>query len=204
MTSSWVAPFLPDLEFTKTNNGENEPCGLTMSHASSKPIEWSEVGGTTETLLGPRGHRFTVFGRHCVWTVARHHKHLQSYSMLVHKNFNIFIKLWALWRCTCNLSTDPHVLSQFKHFAWISRFPSIHWWGIIRLPSMSSIISLPTLANVVHLQFDIAFAAHRLCTLNLHTSQEKPWDVTPERASRHTFEQELKVEHFKTIKKSWA
>jgi hypothetical protein len=58
---------------------------------------------------------------------------------------------------------------------------------MIRLPSTSSIISLPTLANVVHLQFDIAFAAQRLCTLNLHTSQESPCDVTPDKASRHTY-----------------
>lgn len=48
-------------------------------------------------------------------------------------------------------------------------------------------ISLPTLANVVHLQFDIAFAAQRLWTLNLQISHESPWDVTPDKASRHTY-----------------
>lgn len=41
-------------------------------------------------------------------------------------------------------------------------------------PSASSIISRPIVANVVHLQFAIAFAAHRLCTLHLHTSHESP------------------------------
>jgi hypothetical protein len=48
-------------------------------------------------------------------------------------------------------------------------------------------ISLPTLANVVHLQFDIAFAAQRLWTLNLQISHDNPCDVTPERASRQTY-----------------
>lgn len=160
-----LTPWLsPDLELTKTRSGENEPCGLTTSHASSSPMLWSDVGGTTETLLGPSGHLMSICGRHCVCVVARHHRHLQS----------------------CNRSTEPHVLSQCKHFADTGKFPSIHWWGIIRLPSTSSIISFPTLANVVHLQFAIAFAAQRLCTLNLHTSHERPCDVTPESASRHT------------------
>lgn len=45
-------------------------------------------------------------------------------------------------------------------------------------PSTSSMISRPTVANVVHLQLAIAFAAHRLCTLHLHTSQERPCEVT--------------------------
>ena len=48
-------------------------------------------------------------------------------------------------------------------------------------------ISFPTLANVVHLQFDIALAAQRLCTLNLQTSHDSPCEVTPDRASRHTY-----------------
>lgn len=157
----WLSP---DLELTKTRSGEKEPCGLTTSHASSIPIECREVGGTTETLLGPSGHFTSTFGRHCVWIVARHHRHRQS----------------------CSRSTEPHVLSQSKHFAETGRFPSIHWCGIMRLPSGSSMISFPTLANVVHLQFDIALAAHRLWTLNLHTSHERPWDVTPDNASRHT------------------
>lgn len=157
--SCWQLSNIP-----KTSSGENEPCGFTTSHASSSPIEWREVGGTTDTLLGPSGHLISTFGLHCVWIVARHHKHLQS----------------------CSRSTEPHVLSQCKHFADTGRFPSIHWWGIIRLPSGSSMISLPTLANVVHLQLEMALAAHRLCTLNLHTSQESPCDVTPESASRHT------------------
>lgn len=160
-----LTPWLsPDLELTKTSSGENEPCGLTTSQASSRPMEWREVGGTTETLLGPSGHLISTFGRHCVWIVARHHKHLQS----------------------CSRSTEPHVLSQCKHFADTGRFPSIHWCGMMRLPSGSSMISFPTLANVVHLQFDIALAAHRLCTLNLHTSHDRPCEVTPDKASRHT------------------
>lgn len=160
-----LTPWLsPDLEFTKTSSGEKEPCGLTTSQASSRPIEWSEVGGTTDTLLGPSGHFISALGRHWVWTVARHHKHRQS----------------------CNRSTEPHVLSQCKHFADTGKFPSIHWCGIIKFPSTSSIISFPTLANVVHLQFDIALAAQRLCTLNLHTSHDSPWDVTPDNASRQT------------------
>lgn len=45
-------------------------------------------------------------------------------------------------------------------------------------PSASSIISRPTVASVVHLQFAIALAAHRLCTLHLHTSHDRPCDVT--------------------------
>lgn len=45
-------------------------------------------------------------------------------------------------------------------------------------PSLSSIISLPTVANVVHLQFAIAFTAHLLCTLHLQTSHDRPCDVT--------------------------
>lgn len=48
-------------------------------------------------------------------------------------------------------------------------------------------ISFPTLANVVHLQLDIALAAQRLCTLNLQTSQDSPCEVTPDNASRHTY-----------------
>lgn len=48
----------------------------------------------------------------------------------------------------------------------------------ILTPSASSIISRPTVASVVHLQFAIALAAHRLCTLHLHTSHESPWAVT--------------------------
>lgn len=136
-----------------------------MSHASSIPTEWSEVGGTTDTLLGPSGHFISAPGLHCVWIVARHHKQRQSWSR----------------------STEPHVLSHWIHFADTGRFPSIHWCGMIKLPSKSSIISFPTLANVVHLQFDIAFAAQRLCTLNLQTSQESPWEVTPDKASRHTY-----------------
>lgn len=148
----------------KTRSGENEPCGFTTSHASSIPTEWREVGGTTDTLPCPSGHLTSTLGLHCVWMVARHHKHLQS----------------------CNRSTEPHVLSQCKHFADTGRFPSIHWCGMIKLPSGSSIISFPTLAKVVHLQFDIALAAQRLCTLNLQTSHERPWEVTPDKASRHT------------------
>lgn len=160
-----LTPWLsPDFELTKTRRGENEPCGLTTSQASSRPIEWSDVGGTTETLLIPSGHFTSTFGRHCVWIVALHHKHRQS----------------------CSRSTEPHVLSQCKHLAETGKLPSIHWCVMMRLPSGSSMISFPTLANVVHLQFDIAFAAHRLWTLNLHTSQESPCDVTPESASRHT------------------
>lgn len=162
-----LTPWLsPDLELTKTSSGENEPCGFTTSQASSIPIEWREVGGTTETLLGPSGHFTSTLGRHCVWIVARHHKHRQS----------------------CNRSTEPQVLSQSKHLADTGRFPSIHWCGIIRLPSGSSMISFPILANVLHLQLLMAFAAHRLWTLNLHTSHERPCEVTPVNASRHTLE----------------
>lgn len=46
-------------------------------------------------------------------------------------------------------------------------------------PSSSSMMSLPTLANVVHLQLLMALTAHRLCDLNLQTSQLNPCDVTP-------------------------
>lgn len=49
-----------------------------------------------------------------------------------------------------------------------------------RTPCLSSIISLPTLANVVHLQLLIVFATQRLCTLHLHTSQLRPCEVTPD------------------------
>jgi hypothetical protein len=47
-------------------------------------------------------------------------------------------------------------------------------------PSSSSMISLPTLANVVHLQLLMALTAHLLCDLNLQTSQLNPCDVTPD------------------------
>lgn len=40
-------------------------------------------------------------------------------------------------------------------------------------PSSSSIISRPMAANVVHLQLLLALAAHRLCALNLHTTNSK-------------------------------
>ena len=40
-------------------------------------------------------------------------------------------------------------------------------------------MSLPTLASVVHLQLLMALTAQRLCDLNLHTSQLRPCDVTP-------------------------
>jgi hypothetical protein len=46
-------------------------------------------------------------------------------------------------------------------------------------PSSSSMMSLPTLASVVHLQLLMALTAHRLCDLNLQTSQLNPCDVTP-------------------------
>jgi len=49
----------------------------------------------------------------------------------------------------------------------------------IHTPSSSSIISLPMLARVVHLQLLMALIAHCLCTLYLQTSQLSPWDVTP-------------------------
>lgn len=86
-----------------------------------------------------------------------------------------------------NINTKCPVCLGFKVLRLTGKFPSIHWWGIIRLPSGSSMISFPTLAKVVHLQFDIALAAHRLCTLNLHTSHERPWEVTPDSASRQTW-----------------
>lgn len=182
----WLSP---DLELTNTRSGEKHvPNGLTTSQASSTPTECRHVGGTTETRLGPSGHLTGILGRHDVWTVALHHRQRQS----------------------CRRKTEPHVFSQWLHFAETGKFPSCHWCGIIKLPSGSSIISLPlkilflfyflkllllmwfmghlpTDANVVHLQFDIAFAAHLLCTLNLHTSHDKPCDVTPDSASRHTF-----------------
>jgi hypothetical protein len=47
-------------------------------------------------------------------------------------------------------------------------------------PSSSSMMSLPTLANVVHLQLLMALTAHLLCDLNLQTSQLNPCDVTPD------------------------
>lgn len=53
-------------------------------------------------------------------------------------------------------------------------------------PSSSSMMSLPTLASVVHLQLLIALAAQRLCALNLHTSQLSPCDVTPDRRAAVT------------------
>lgn len=56
------------------------------------------------------------------------------------------------------------------------------------LPSASSMISFPTEDNVVHLQLLIALGAQRLCTLHLHTSQLRPWLVTPPRASLHTLQ----------------
>lgn len=182
-----LTPWLsPDLELTKTRRGEKElPRGFTTSHESSTAIEWRHVGGITETLPGPNGHLTSRLGRHAVCTVALHHKQRQS----------------------CSLSTEPHVLSQWLHFADTGKFPSCHWCGIMRLPSGSSIISLPVdikgnldtdyMANkcdspidakVVHLQFDIAFAAHRLWTLNLQTSHDNPCEVTPERVSRHTYQ----------------
>lgn len=118
-----LTPWLsPDLELTKTKRGEKEvPCGFTTSHESSMPIECTHVGGITETLLGPSGQRTSTFGRHAVCTVALHQRHRQS----------------------CKRSTEPHVLSQWIHFADTGKFPSCHWCGIIRLPSGSSIISLP-------------------------------------------------------------
>lgn len=36
------------------------------------------VGGTTLSLAGPNGHLTLMAGLHAVWTVALHHKHLQS------------------------------------------------------------------------------------------------------------------------------
>lgn len=54
----------------------------------------------------------------------------------------------------------------------------VHW---ALTPSTSSIISLPIVAKVVHLQFAIALAAHRLWTLHLHTSHDRPCDVTTSR-----------------------
>lgn len=118
-----LTPWLsPDFELTKTRSGEKElPRGFTTSHESSTAIEWRHVGGITETLPGPSGHRTSILGRHAVCTVARHHKHRQS----------------------CSRSTEPHVLSQWLHFADTGKFPSCHWCGIMRLPSGSSIISLP-------------------------------------------------------------
>lgn len=52
-------------------------------------------------------------------------------------------------------------------------------YNIIVTPWLSSIMSFPTLANVVHLQLLIALSTHLLCTLHLHTSQLYPCDVTP-------------------------
>ena len=46
-------------------------------------------------------------------------------------------------------------------------------------PSSSSMMSLPTLASVVHLQLLMALTAQRLWDLNLQTSQLSPCDVTP-------------------------
>ena len=43
-------------------------------------------------------------------------------------------------------------------------------------------------ARVVHLQLQSALEAQRLCILYLHISQERPWLVTPFRASRHTLQ----------------
>jgi hypothetical protein len=97
------------------------PCGFVTSHVSSMPIECTQVGGITETLLGPSGQRTSRLGRHAVCTVALHQRQRQS----------------------CKRRTEPHVLSQWVHFADTGKFPSCHWCGIIRLPSGSSIISLP-------------------------------------------------------------
>lgn len=44
-------------------------------------MEWRAVGGTTLTLAGPKGQARGRFGLHWVWTVARHHKHLQSCNL---------------------------------------------------------------------------------------------------------------------------
>lgn len=87
-----------------------------------------------------------------------------------------------------NLSTDPHVFLQTAQDDATGRFPSCHWWGIKIFPSWSSMISLPTLARVVHLQLAIDLAAHRLCTFDLQTSQASPCEVTPDNASRHTLQ----------------
>lgn len=104
-----LTPWLsPDLEFTNTNSGEKLPCGLHTSQASSIPIEWSEIGGTTETLAGPRGHATWAWGLQAVWTVERHQRQRQS----------------------CRRITEPHVLSHTMHLADTGRLPSIHWWGM--------------------------------------------------------------------------
>lgn len=57
-------------------------------------------------------------------------------------------------------------------------------------PSTSSMMSRPTVAKVVHLQLAIAFAAHRLCTLHLHTSHDKPCDVTVVDANNYVREED--------------
>jgi hypothetical protein len=164
-----LTPWLsPDFEFTKTNSGEKLPCGLTTSHASSNPMECNDTGGTTDTLVFPKLHFTLTLGRQAVCTQLRHHKHRQS----------------------CSLKTDPQILSHTKHLEYTGKFPSIHWCGICKIPSISSIISLPTLAKVVHLQLAIALAAHFLCTLHLHTSHDKPCEVTPEIFSRHTLQKQ--------------
>lgn len=59
---------------------------------------------------------------------------------------------------------------------------------ILLTPSASSIMSFPMEANVVHLQLFIALAAHFLCTLHLQTSHERPWLVTPLKASLQTLQ----------------
>lgn len=53
-------------------------------------------------------------------------------------------------------------------------------------------MSRPTVAKVVHLQLAIAFAAHRLCTLHLHTSHDKPCDVTVDDAMKKMKEKQKK------------
>ena len=48
-------------------------------------------------------------------------------------------------------------------------------YGLVTWPnSTNNNSNIPTEASVVHLQFDIAFAAHLLCALNLQTSHDKP------------------------------
>lgn len=60
-------------------------------------------------------------------------------------------------------------------------------------PCLSSTMSFPTLANVVHLQLLIALSKHLLCTLHLHTSQLYPCDVTPKVYQRHLIIDILKL-----------
>lgn len=46
-----------------------------------RPMVERTMGGTMEMRQGPRGQRVGWRGRQAVWTIDRHHKHLQSCSL---------------------------------------------------------------------------------------------------------------------------